>query len=288
MSVVETGHFARAADRRNITQSAFSRRVKSLELWVGTELLDRSQHPVSLTPAGRDFLPVAKEMIRLSYEARSRATEYARIADTGVTIACLHTLALFWVPSMIAELRSKLGALEASIVAETRTVEEYLESLFNGTSDFFVCYQHNAAPMDVDAQRFPSITIGRDRILPYVRRDDHALDFLSANGPPIHYLEYSGTSFMSRVVEHAVQSVPFKPRLRTVYRGTLAESLCTAAIQGLGLAWLPESVVANNPRADVLKCLSEDWQAPVDIVMFKAESNSRKIVSQVWDSLRTD
>ena len=285
MSVVEKGHFARAAESRNITQSAFSRRIKSLEIWAGTELLDRSQHPVSLTPAGRDFLPHAREMIRISYRARGEASEYARIAKSGVTIACLHTLALFQIPSLVAQLRREVGPFEASIIAETRSIEEYLESLINGGSDFFICYRHEAFPFDIDEADFPRIDIGTDRMLPYLAAGDARIDFESADGPAIPYLEYAGTSFLSRVVQHTIKTVPFRSRLRGVYRGSLAESLCTAAVSGLGLAWLPETVVASNSRAQALECVGEDWQAPMQISAFRAASNNRDIVNKIWAAL---
>ncbi len=37
-----TLNFTRAAEERNITQSAFSRRIKALESWVGLPLVDRA------------------------------------------------------------------------------------------------------------------------------------------------------------------------------------------------------------------------------------------------------
>lgn len=285
LSVVEKGHFARAADSRNITQSAFSRRIKSLELWAGTELLDRSQHPVSLTAAGRDFLPHAQDIVRQSYEARAGAVEYSRIAETGVNIACLHTLALFQVPTLIANLRDTIGKFEATIVAETRTVEEYLESLYNGTSDFFICYRHPAFRFDVDKVDFPRIDIGTDRVLPYMRYEDYSDEILQPSGSVIPYLEYSGTSFMSRVVQHVLKDTPFKNRLKAVYRGTLAESLCTAAISGLGMAWLPESVVVSNPRSKILRCVSVERPAHLQISVFCAANNKRPIVRKIFEEL---
>lgn len=281
ISVVEKGHFARAAEARNITQSAFSRRIKSLEIWAGTELLDRSEHPVSLTAAGRDFLPHAQEIIRRSYEARGEAMEYSRIAETGVTIACLHTLALFRIPFMVADLRKAVGNFEATIVAETRTVEEYLESLFNGTSDFFICYRHPAFRFDVETSEFPRLDIGTDRVLPYIRREDYDDSLIQDHGEAIPYLDYAGTSFMSRVVQHTLKRTPFHKRLKTVYRGTLAESLCTAAISGLGMAWLPESVVVSNPRSDALRAVSVEWPAHMQISVYSAANNKRPIVREI-------
>ncbi|MEM8636835.1 MAG: LysR family transcriptional regulator [Pseudomonadota bacterium] len=286
VSVVEKGHFARAAEARNITQSAFSRRIKALEIWAGTELLDRSQHPVTLTSAGRNFISHAQDIIRLANEARNETMGFSRLAETGVTIACLHTLALFRVPAMVADLKGSIGKIEATIIAETRTVEEYLESLYSGASDFFICYRHPAFSFDIDPKQFPRLDIGSDRVLPYIRREDFTDDLLSKTGPTIPYLEYAGTSFMSRVVDHTVRQFPFRKRLKSVYRGTLAESLCTAAISGLGMAWLPESVVASNPRSNALRCVSVESPEHMQISVFSAAHNRRPIVQKILSHLR--
>ena len=47
--LARTLNFTRAAEERNITQSAFSRRIKSLENWLGVPLIQRSSYPVQLT-----------------------------------------------------------------------------------------------------------------------------------------------------------------------------------------------------------------------------------------------
>jgi len=57
--LARTLNFTRAANERNITQSAFSRRIKALESWVGTPLINRAHSPVQLPEAGTQFLPVA-------------------------------------------------------------------------------------------------------------------------------------------------------------------------------------------------------------------------------------
>ena len=42
MSLAGSGNFSRAAEDRQMTQPAFSRRIRALEGWLGTELFDRS------------------------------------------------------------------------------------------------------------------------------------------------------------------------------------------------------------------------------------------------------
>src|SRR3546814_7081942 len=44
VSLANTGNFSRSAEERNVTQPAFSRRIKALELWLGAPLVDRSTY----------------------------------------------------------------------------------------------------------------------------------------------------------------------------------------------------------------------------------------------------
>ena len=118
--VAEKGHFARAADKRFITQSALSRRIQALESWVGAQLLDRSQHPIQLTAAGLEFIKFAQELINTSYEGRAVSNKYAKIDASSITIASLHTLTLSYLPELVDDLQKKIGFFSVSVVAETR------------------------------------------------------------------------------------------------------------------------------------------------------------------------
>ena len=52
-----TGNFTQAAQKANITQSAFSAQIKRLETTLGITLIRRSHRGSELTPAGKEFLP---------------------------------------------------------------------------------------------------------------------------------------------------------------------------------------------------------------------------------------
>ena len=67
-----TGNFSRAAETRHVSQPAFSRRIRNLEYWVGTPLVDRSVFPIALTPAGESFRKTAEETIRSAAIRRGR------------------------------------------------------------------------------------------------------------------------------------------------------------------------------------------------------------------------
>ncbi|PXW63626.1 regulatory helix-turn-helix LysR family protein [Methylobacterium sp. B4] len=47
LALAELKTFSRAAEARNVTQPAFSRRIRALEVWVGTPLFVRAPQGVN-------------------------------------------------------------------------------------------------------------------------------------------------------------------------------------------------------------------------------------------------
>ena len=70
ISLAETRSFSRSAELRHVTQSAFSRRIQSLEAWAGVALVDRSSYPTALTPAGERLYGQALELLQSLQRAR--------------------------------------------------------------------------------------------------------------------------------------------------------------------------------------------------------------------------
>src|SRR5690606_3470516 len=63
VALAMTRSFSKAAERRFVTQPAFSRRIRSLEEVVGLTLVHRSRTPVQLTEAGQLFLVTARNVV---------------------------------------------------------------------------------------------------------------------------------------------------------------------------------------------------------------------------------
>src|SRR4029077_13999012 len=83
LAVAEDLHFGRAAQRVNMTQPPLSRQIQLLEHELGVTLFERTSRAVKLTPAGRTFLPEAKQMLRLAEGAAISAKRVAR-GEAGV------------------------------------------------------------------------------------------------------------------------------------------------------------------------------------------------------------
>ena len=99
-----TLNFTRAAEERNITQSAFSRRIKALESWVGLPLVDRATYPCKrLSEAGAQFLPVAKAAIADLSESRQMIRDQDRGDRQQVRFSVLHTISVHYLTAKIDE-----------------------------------------------------------------------------------------------------------------------------------------------------------------------------------------
>lgn len=62
--LAETLHFARAAERAHLTQSALSRSIQALEAELGLTLFDRGPGGVALSAAGRQLLERSRPLLR--------------------------------------------------------------------------------------------------------------------------------------------------------------------------------------------------------------------------------
>lgn len=215
------------------------------------------------------------------------SNKYAKIDASSVTIASLHTLTLSYLPQLVHDLQKVVGHFSASIIAETRTVDEYLTGLYNGSSDFFICYGHEAISLNVDKALFPSLTVSQHWCRPYQSLDLPSFNLDLPAGDVIPYLEYAPGSYMSRVVSHCLKNAPFKNRLQTVYRASLAESIFSATKNGLGLCWLPETVASGTAEDHGLKCVSEKWSTPLNIRIYKSAHNTNPSATKIWKHLQT-
>ncbi|MFJ5260550.1 LysR family transcriptional regulator [Streptomyces sp. NPDC088387] len=82
--VSEHGSFTVGAAAARMAQSVASRRVAALEQHFGERLLSRSSRTVTLTPFGRDVLPLARQLVqlgdRLEHEAEAARHRPLRLA----------------------------------------------------------------------------------------------------------------------------------------------------------------------------------------------------------------
>ncbi len=83
LCLADTRSFSRAAGKRHSSQPAFSRRIQSLEAWLGVELVDRAASPLCLTAAGSTFQGMAVGIVQQIHLARATLGRDAAFAGAA-------------------------------------------------------------------------------------------------------------------------------------------------------------------------------------------------------------
>jgi DNA-binding transcriptional LysR family regulator len=278
VSLCETRSFSRSAIVRNVTQSAFSRRIQALELWLGTPLVDRSTFPTSLTAEGRLFRETADDVLRLLQDARSDVQARRQHSRRTISFAALHTLALSVFPEWLKEIEQITGPLKTDVLADN--AHNCFQSLVEGRSDFLLTFHHDAVPVSLDPEYFPFIVLGKDRLLATTGTERGRPLFQLDGDSPL--LAYGQDSFLGRLSTYAARVANIDLVPSHVNDNAVAEILKAMVLAGHGVAWLPESLIRRDLANAQLHDLGAD--VPMEIRMYRSAKKSRKAVVKVWET----
>ncbi|MFD1328369.1 LysR family transcriptional regulator [Mycoplana ramosa] len=287
-TLAQTLSFSRAAEERNVTQSAFSRRIKQLEVWLGVTLVSRATFPAELTREGRTFLPVAQETIRNFYATRDALRPHKN--DQTLTFSALHTLTVTFFPEWLNSVAKRLSGIRSRLSPDKGGIEDNIGTLVDGEADFLLTYAHPAVPFLLDSKLFPYCVLGTERVIPVCRADAgvQTLDAAIESGEPVPYLSYGDFSFFGVALSKHFAARPTFTR-RIVHENTISIGLKTMALAGWGLAWLPESLIRQELAEGSLIRASDDpaWDLEAQIRIYRHAATGRPIVEAFWQAIRS-
>lgn len=268
VAVAHARHFGQAAERLHMAQSPLSQAIRQLESQVGATLFDRTTRRVDLTPAGEAFLRDAERILDAIEDAQARvrhmgegSTGLLRIGSTGLAAyrqlpqlarICareLPGLVLRFVPDLLTpaqelalvEHRIDLGVLRPPLRCAG------LVSRLIGQERFVLAVpQHHRL-------------VGEDPVMLAELRDE---DFVVLDSPG---------SVVAAAVDQACLSAGFLPR--RAHQAAETSIMLTLVAAGLGVALLPESVLAL--RVDGVRYVPVAGDAYVELALaWRADDTS--------------
>lgn len=276
--------FSRAAETRNVTQSTLSKRIRALEYWLGTELVDRSEYPIALTQAGAALVTPTREIVQMMRGLRESVRDLAAPPANEVVFGGLHTLLVTFMPAFRLELEARLGPLHLTPHNQNAAYAATLRSFRSGDMDLLLTYSHPAVAMNLESERFEVLGLARERVLPVSApgRDGQPLHRIRPDSV-LRYLSYGNSSFFASALSELLAERPLA--LNIMATNPMSVGLRSLALVGNGLAWLPESLVRRDiAEGRLVPGGGEDWEFGVDIVLCRSLQNRRLVVDRVWET----
>jgi len=202
LSVARCLNFSQAAEENHISQSSFSKAIMRLERELDVKLIDRSSHPISLTPAGRCFYDRMKVLEPQFKEAMEELENLVK----GETIRLFICPKSFQYKLAFDEYLSHHSGIHLQI-DETSDIATVAESVRSGKYDFAI----SPKPFDL-SDDLRVTTIYNDEL--YLLISDNSV---FANRESVSLRELSGLDFYEspyskHLVFELIRRFDFHPR----------------------------------------------------------------------------
>lgn len=280
------GSFARAADARNVTRPAFGRRIRALETWAGAALVDRADtKPLRLTEAGVLLVEHATGLVDGLTDVRRRLRALrTQPAGGGVLrLATGRTLARTLVSDWLAQMARRKRPLHGhAFDVRTGAMDDVARLLEAGEVDLVCCYEHPAISVKLNPHRYRHVTLARDKLVPVSRT--------GPQGRPVHTLA-SGplVAYAPTLSLGALAATQTRSRAGPVVcTCDSADAIFELVVNGVGLAWLPWTMVAASCKAGVLTVLgSRGDEVGFDVRLYRPRARQSALVEAVWAAADT-
>lgn len=274
IACANTGLTTRAAKALNLTQSAISRSVNSLEGRLGVRLFHRVRKRLVLSDAGRAFQHDAQLLLEALERATIKVMAFGGRADL-IRLAVLPTFANTWLIPRLPRFLAMRPDVTFDIVSRLHPV------------DF------EAEPFDAAIQR----TSGEAPTAGITPLLEETLIVVAARsvvpeGNPLQDAEIAALPLLQQASRPSLwmewfENAGMDPR--TILRGARFEQfgmVINAAVAGLGVALVPELHVEEQLRQGSLRCISSrrlTTDTPYSLIVpGRAEENATLMQFRDW------
>jgi DNA-binding transcriptional LysR family regulator len=290
VSLANTGSFTKSADQRNISQSAFSRRIQALEHWLGAPLINRHTHPVSLTEAGTQLIQTANLVIRTIYKTREDYGDGIPGRDRTLTMGVANHLSIHYLPDWLKKMAPQLGNRKFQFITGLKAGLGFVELLKAHELDFLLAYGGSVNMKDHESGLFESCVLGRDELIPVCRTSfmvEQLNKFPSTAEHPLPYVSYMPGSAFSNLVNKLAAGLEHQVHLKTVIETGAAETIKAFVLSGYGLSWLPRLSISEELENGILTELGNaHHRIPFNIELFRCTTNTQSDILINWNKIK--
>jgi DNA-binding transcriptional LysR family regulator len=266
--LLEEDNLTRAAARRNITQPAFSRRIRSFEDWLGVDVLDRGANKVDISPALAANEAEIRALVSRIRDLRSKISGFDPASST-VSIAAQHAPVFSTFPDMALRAKQSIPAVKFRLRAGN--LRDCVTMFLRGDTSMLLCYEaEKARPLPFG----PSIRRelwGMDYLVPVVggalRYSVKENGEISERTPAIVYPDdsYFGEVLNAQERQFGTPRFCLNPVCETAFSSGIKELV----LKGLGIGWLPYSMTYREiENGDLISMGNKLGKEPLQVAVY--------------------
>lgn len=261
VGVADYGNFSEAALQMDLSQSAISHAIASLEEELGVILLSRGRHGANLTPVGERIIPQAREVLHLLEGIVKEANLAKGLHGVNVRIASFRSVATHILPGAIARFRHSFPEIAVTIL-EHFDHESVEQALREGLADIGFIY----IPA---SDEFETWEILRDEYVvllpPSPQLKSPHLTWEQLATYPLIFPSQNDVCLL-RVRNHALK---FDCPLKVTYEVNEDSTTVSMVVQGLGAAILPRLAAEPIPEVIQVRSLPVPLERVIGVAVLK-------------------
>ena len=273
--------FSKAAERRFVSQSAFTRRIQQLEQALGYAILERNSRYMEFTDAGQILLATAKSIEQQLNATLALLNNLNRSNEVTIKFAVVHSLSSTFFSKFLRLFPDYIKDFKIELVAAN--VGEGFKLLKEGACDFLICYSDETKLKAINSDVLTHLKLGDTEIVPVTLIDEDGNKKYDINHR-FPLLSYSKNAYLRNLVDQVISN---KLEYRILYETDHANNLKDFVLQGAGIAWLPKITIEEDLLKKKLKIINaREYIIKQQIFIFKNKIRKDDYLKIFWDSLR--
>ncbi len=249
VAVAEHGSFRIAAERNFITQPAVSQHIRILEKKFDAVFFERQGKKITLTEAGRTFLPYAKGILRQYERAKDHVDETQKKHTGTIYLATIYSIGLHSLQPKLRLFLKKYPHVHLHLEYWHNNV--IYERLLNRSIDFGLVAFPKKTPGLVR-------TIFAEEDLVLIQSADHPVfpGTAAVALKDLHHVDFiafSQTTPTGKEIHRMLRKNAIVPRIMQEYDNI--ETLKSAVLLGMGCAIVPKNTVTREQKEGALQAL---------------------------------
>jgi len=276
LALVEHGSFTKAAEARHVTQSGFSRRIRSLECSLGVDLVKRNVFPTTLTKAGEQNIESMKLLLNQYFDLQRKIEENGK-KNKMILLTTQHALSICFFPKWYHDKQLSEQSLNIKVLAND--FHDCLVSFLAGQSDLLLCYYSQDICLELSRSDIICQEVGLDHLIPVVLSDS---DLFNTDAHPsgIPLISYPAETFFGQLLEQQVMGeISSTFVFDAVIETAMSDSVKSLVLQGIGMGWLPKAMVEKELQSGELRQVSGIPHLAMRVMLYKHKLPSNEVLN---------